>query len=249
MDKFSEEEYLRALAENGDPWAIEAYENALEQQIVALQASLEQAPDDHSRQEQTALLKQVEARKREYFQGKEEKKVSELKRHQEEETRLSKETQSSIKWDFKWILPLLAVAVVAISIMTLLWYSNNQNENETNPWKNGQFAQSQATDSETSAANSNQVDTSSLSDDQLQDWILSTYAQAQGGSGEDYKNLQWKTYSWTDTDGLVYAQLYDSYGNDVLLFRVNSDGQLEAFGGLDGTSGSWDVVATSYTSA
>ena len=36
------------------------------------------------------------------------------------------------------------------------------------------------------------------------------------------KILGWSVYSWKDDDdGLVYAQLYDAYGNDVLLFRVN----------------------------
>ena len=46
---------------------------------------------------------------------------------------------------------------------------------------------------------------------------------------------------------LVYAQLYDAYGNDVLLFRVDKKGQLEAYGGIDGSSDSWDVVSKTYT--
>lgn len=35
-------------------------------------------------------------------------------------------------------------------------------------------------------------------------------------------------------------------GNDVLLFRVNTKEQLEAYGGIDGSSGSWDVVSKTY---
>ena len=50
-----------------------------------------------------------------------------------------------------------------------------------------------------------------------------------------------------DDDNLVYAQLYDAYGNDVLLFRVDKKGQLEAYGGIDGSSDSWDVVSKTYT--
>ncbi|MFQ9790158.1 MAG: hypothetical protein ACLRX9_01185 [Streptococcus salivarius] len=50
----------------------------------------------------------------------------------------------------------------------------------------------------------------------------------------------------TDDDNLVYAQLYDAYGNDVLLFRVDKKGQLEAYGGIDGSSDSWDVVSKIY---
>ena len=34
--------------------------------------------------------------------------------------------------------------------------------------------------------------------------------------------------------------------NDVLLFRVNTKEQLEAYGGIDGSSGSWDVVSKTY---
>ena len=36
------------------------------------------------------------------------------------------------------------------------------------------------------------------------------------------------------------------YGNDVLLFRVDKKGQLEAYG-IDGSSDSWDVVSKTYT--
>ncbi|WP_372589842.1 hypothetical protein [Streptococcus thermophilus] len=45
---------------------------------------------------------------------------------------------------------------------------------------------------------------------------------------------------------MVYAQLYDAYGNDVLLFRVNTKEQLESYGGIDGSSGSWDVGSKTY---
>ena len=135
-----------------------------------------------------------------------------------------------------------------IPLLTLVWYSNNQNENVTNPWKNGQLAKSKEQAAASSDNQSSQVDTSSLSDQQLEDWVVSTYAKEQGSTGENYKNLGWKVYSWTDDDdNLVYAQLYDAYGNDVLLFRVDKKGQLEAYGGIDGSSDSWDVVSKKYT--
>ncbi|MGO1416683.1 MAG: hypothetical protein ACTHWL_08280, partial [Streptococcus thermophilus] len=77
--------------------------------------------------------------------------------------------------------------------------------------------------------------------------FFSTHAEEQGSTGDNYKNLGWSVYSWKDDDdGLVYAQLYDAYGNDVLLFRVNTKEQLEAYGGIDGSSGSWDVVSKTY---
>ena len=77
--------------------------------------------------------------------------------------------------------------------------------------------------------------------------FFSTYAEERGLTGDNYKNLGWNVYSWKDDDdGLVYAQLYDAYGNDVLLFRVNTKEQLEAYGGIDGSSGSWDVVSKTY---
>lgn len=122
-----------------------------------------------------------------------------------------------------------------IPLLTLVWYSNNQNENVTNPWKNGQLAKSKEGSSLDSK--SSQVDTSSLSDQQLGDWFFSTYAEEQGSTGDNYKNLGWSVYSWKDDDdGLVYAQLYDAYGKE----------QLEAYGGIDGSSGSWDVVSKTY---
>lgn len=59
-----------------------------------------------------------------------------------------------------------------IPLLTLVWYSNNQNENVTNPWKNGQLAKSKEGSSSgsksSSDSKSSQVDTSSLSDQQLE---------------------------------------------------------------------------------
>ncbi|MFQ6974850.1 MAG: hypothetical protein ACLRSA_03870 [Streptococcus salivarius] len=72
--------------------------------------------------------------------------------------------------------------------------------------------------------------------------------KGQGQQEKIIRILGWKVYSWTDDDdNLVYAQLYDAYGNDVLLFRVDKKGQLEAYGGIDGSSDSWDVVSKTYT--
>ena len=148
----------------------------------------------------------------------------------------------------RWVIGVVAVLAVVIPVVTLMWYSNNQKESETNPWKNGQLAKSKEAAAASSDNQSSKVDTSSLSDKQLEDWVFSTYAKEQGSTGENYKNLGWNVYSWTDDDdNLVYAQLYDTYGNEVLLFRVDKKGQLEAYGGIDGSSDSWDVVSKTYT--
>ena len=56
-----------------------------------------------------------------------------------------------------------------IPLLTLVWYSNNQKESETNPWKNGQLAKSKEAAAASSDNQSSQVDTSSLSDQQLGD--------------------------------------------------------------------------------
>ena len=144
----------------------------------------------------------------------------------------------------RWVIGVVAVLAVVIPVVTLMWYSNNQKESETNPWKNGQLAKSKEAAAASSDNQSSQVDTSSLSDQQLEDWVV---AKEHGSTGENYKNLGWNVYSWTDDDNLVYAQLYDTYGNEVLLFRVDKKGQLEAYGGIDGSSDSWDVVSKTYT--
>lgn len=190
-------------------------------------------------------------RKRDYFQEKEEKAVSEFRRRKNETTKGRKVSSFEKLKDpkiIRWVIGVVAVLAVVIPVVTLMWYSNNQKESVTNPWKNGQLAKSKEQASSSSSDNqSSQVDTSSLSDQQLEDWVVSTYAKEQGSTGENYKNLGWNVYSWTDDDNLVYAQLYDAYGNDVLLFRVDKKGQLEAYGGIDGSSGSWDVVSKTYT--
>jgi len=190
-------------------------------------------------------------RKRDYFQEKEEKAVSEFRRRKNETTKGRKVSSFDKLKDpkiIRWVIGVVAVLAVVIPVVTLMWYSNNQKESVTNPWKNGQLAKSKEQASSSSDNQSSQVDTSSLSDQQLEDWVVSTYAKEQGSTGENYKNLGWNVYSWTDDDdNLVYAQLYDAYGNDVLLFRVDKKGQLEAYGGIDGSSGSWDVVSKTYT--
>lgn len=180
--------------------------------------------------------------------------MSEYRRRKTERTRGMKVSSFNKLKDpkkIRWVIGGIALIAVLIPLLTLVWYSNNQNENVTNPWKNGQLAKSKERSSSNSKSSSDskasQVDTSSLSDQQLGDWVFSTYAEEQGSTGDNYKNLGWSVYSWKDNDdGLIYAQLYDTYGNDVLLFRVNTKEQLEAYGGIDGSSGSWDVVSKTY---
>ena len=224
MAEFSNEEYLRALADNGDREAAKEYEQALDNRIFQLQISLAQTSDPQGRREVQKLLEQEEKKKRDYFQEKEEKAVSEFRRRKNETTKGRKVSSFDKLKDpknIRWVIGVVAVLAVVIPVVTLMWYSNNQKESETNP---------------------------SLSDQQLEDWVVSTYAKEQGSTGENYKNLGWNVYSWTDDDdNLVYAQLYDAYGNDVLLFRVDKKGQLEAYGGIDGSSDSWDVVSKTYT--
>ena len=235
MAEFSNEEYLRALADNGDREAAKEYEQALDNRIFQLQISLAQTSDPQGRREVQKLLEQEEKKKRDYFQEKEEKAVSEFRRRKNETTKGRKVTSFDKLKDpniIRWVIGVVAVLAVVIPVVTLMWYSNNQKESVTNPWKNGQLAKSKEAAAASSDNQSSQVDTSSLSDQQL----------------EDYKNLGWNVYSWTDDDDeLVYAQLYDAYGNDVLLFRVDKKGQLEAYGGIDGSSDSWDVVSKKYT--
>lgn len=250
MAEFSNEEYLRALADNGDREAAKEYEQALDNRIFQLQISLAQTSDPQGRREVQKLLEQEEKKKRDYFQEKEDKAVSEFRRRKKETTRGRKVSSFDKLKDpknIRWVIGGIALIAVLIPLIVLMWYSNNQNENETNPWKNGQLAKSKEEAAASSDSQSSQVDTSSLSDQQLEDWVVSTYAEEQGSTGDNYKNLGWSVYSWEDDDdGLVYAQLYDAYGNDVLLFRVNTKGQLEAYGGIDGSSDSWDVVSKTY---
>lgn len=209
-----------------------------------------QTSDSQGRREVQKLLEQEEKKKRDYFQEKEDKAVSEFRRRKTERTKARKVSSFNKLKDpkvIRWVIGVVAVLAVVIPVVTLMWYSNNQKESETNPWKNGQLAKSKEQAASSSDNQSSQVDTSSLSDKQLEDWVFSTYAKEQGSTGENYKNLGWNVYSWTDDDNLVYAQLYDTYGNEVLLFRVDKKGQLEAYGGIDGSSDSWDVVSKTYT--
>ena len=215
-----------------------------------MQISLTQTSDSQGRREVQKLLEQEEKKKRDYFQEKEDKAVSEFRRRKTERTKERKVSSFNKLKDpkiIRWVIGVVAVLAVVIPVVTLMWYSNNQKESETNPWKNGQLAKSKEAAAASSDNQSSQVDTSSLSDKQLEDWVFSTYAKEQGSTGENYKNLGWNVYSWTDDDNLVYTQLYDTYGNEVLLFRVDKKGQLEAYGGIDGSSDSWDVVSKTYT--
>lgn len=87
MAEFSDEEYLRVLADNGDREAVKEYEQALDNLIFQLQISLAQTSDSRWRKEVQKLLEQEEKKKRDYFQEKEEKAVSEFRRRKTERTR------------------------------------------------------------------------------------------------------------------------------------------------------------------
>ena len=87
MAEFSNEEYLRVLADNGDREAVKEYEQALDNRIFQLQISLAQTSDSRWRKEVQKLLEQEEKKKRDYFQEKEEKAVSEFRRRKNERTR------------------------------------------------------------------------------------------------------------------------------------------------------------------
>ena len=56
MAEFSNEEYLRALADNGDREAAKEYEQALDNRIFQLQISLAQTSDPQGRREVQKLL-------------------------------------------------------------------------------------------------------------------------------------------------------------------------------------------------
>ena len=87
MAEFSDEEYLRVLADNGDREAVKEYEQALDNLIFQLQISLAQTSDSRWRKEVQKLLEQEEKKKRNYFQEKEDKAVSEFRRRKTERTR------------------------------------------------------------------------------------------------------------------------------------------------------------------
>ena len=70
MAEFSDEEYLRVLADNGDREAVKEYEQALDNRIFQLQISLAQTSDSRWRKEVQKLLEQEEKKKGTTFQKK-----------------------------------------------------------------------------------------------------------------------------------------------------------------------------------
>lgn len=70
MAEFSNEEYLRALADNSDREAAKEYEQALDNRIFQLQISLTQTSDSQGRREVQKLLKQEEKKKGTTFKKK-----------------------------------------------------------------------------------------------------------------------------------------------------------------------------------
>ena len=70
MAEFSDEEYLRVLADNGDREAVKEYEQALDNRIFQLQISLTQTSDSQGRREVQKLLEQEEKKKGTTFKKK-----------------------------------------------------------------------------------------------------------------------------------------------------------------------------------
>ena len=70
MAEFSNEEYLRVLADNGDREAVKEYEQALDNRIFSLQISLAQTSDSRWRKEVQKLLEQEEKKKGTTFKKK-----------------------------------------------------------------------------------------------------------------------------------------------------------------------------------
>ena len=237
MAEFSNEEYLRALADNGDREAAKEYEQALDNRIFQLQISLAQTSDPQGRREVQKLLEQEEKKKRDYFQEKEEKAVSEFRRRKNETTKGRKVSSFDKLKDpkiIRWVIGVVAVLAVVIPVVTLMWYSNNQKESVTNPWKNGQLAKSKEQAAASSDNQSSQVDTSSLSDQQLEDWVVSTYAKEQGSTGENYKNLIIFVLSVFKTtalpfivhDSLIFKNIADLPIDKIMQLYVNSGKQV-----------------------
>ena len=70
MAEFSDEEYLRVLADNGDREAVKEYEQSLDNRIFQLQISLAQTSDSRWRKEVQKLLEQEEKKKGTTFKKK-----------------------------------------------------------------------------------------------------------------------------------------------------------------------------------
>ena len=70
MAEFSDEEYLRVLADNGDREAVKEYEQALDNRIFQLQISFAQTSDSRWRKEVQKLLEQEEKKKGTTFKKK-----------------------------------------------------------------------------------------------------------------------------------------------------------------------------------
>ena len=70
MAEFSDEEYLRVLADNGDREAVKEYEQALDNRIFQLQISLAQTSDPQGRREVQKLLEQEEKKRGTTFKKK-----------------------------------------------------------------------------------------------------------------------------------------------------------------------------------
>ena len=64
--------------------------------------------------------------------------MSEFRRRKTERTKARKVSSFNKLKDpkkIRWVIGGIALIAVLIPLLTLVWYSNNQNENVTNPWK------------------------------------------------------------------------------------------------------------------
>ena len=64
--------------------------------------------------------------------------MSEFRRRKNETTKERKVSSFDKLKDpkiIRWVIGGIALIAVLIPLLTLVWYSNNQNENVTNPWK------------------------------------------------------------------------------------------------------------------
>ncbi|MGT2907184.1 hypothetical protein [Streptococcus dentiloxodontae] len=255
MTDFNREEYLQALAKNGDKTAGREFEKDLDDRIFQLKFALAQTTDPLNRQELQTLLEQEENKKARYLKDKQDKALNSLKHAAAERERAEAYDEKRHKRNRIITFSVLA-AIAAVLLGFLLWYSNNQNESETNPWKDGNISSASSSSSSVSETSStsesiseestaSSVDTSQLTEEQLEKWVISTYASAMHSTPSHYED--WYVKSWIGSDGLAYAQLYNDDDESVFLFRVTTDGVLESDGGIASGVSGWQTASRTYS--
>ncbi|NQG97463.1 hypothetical protein HO675_05090 [Streptococcus suis] len=74
------------------------------------------------------------------------------------------------------------------------------------------------------------VDTKNLTQGQLENWVLASYALSMHSTVSYYRDMGWHVVVKNAEDGLVYASLIDETQEEVWLYRVNAMGELESHG-------------------